>query len=90
MATTPPDQSANIQKLAEAVDKLSGQVSALMAYVAYLTDTPFDENTVSAIQGKAQLTAPAQIANLLAGKHPPGFYASKAVEEIQETVKSKK
>jgi len=84
MPIAPSDPNAAIAALAESVDKLSGQVAALTAYVAYLANTPIADKDVRSVQGLAQQLAPRQLSPRAGGA--PALHASQGVERIQAMV----
>ena len=66
-----------ISELTEAVNILSGQVAALIAYVAQLSPQ-FDPDSIRQMQGLAQQLAPKG----LLSRTSPGLSASQGVEKI--------
>jgi hypothetical protein len=85
MADKPADQTAAVQILAEQVDKLSGQVAALTAYVAYVANLPVAEDDVKHIQTVAQQISPQQIGP--SSGWSPRKYATDGVETIQTSIR---
>ena len=65
MAVVPTDPNEAIRSLAEAIDKLSGQVAALTAFAAYTTEMPLGDKDVNSIDVHAQRLVPTPLA-------PPG------------------
>jgi hypothetical protein len=74
----PPTQAAKIAALSEAVDRLSGQVAALMAYIAH-TSPPLAPADVIAAQAMARRNCPAK----LGAEASPIVVASVTVENLK-------
>lgn len=85
MSIGPQNRDAAIVALAGAIDKLSGQVAALMAYVSYADHAPIPENDVMGVRGLAQSISPAPISNGTTGA--PALHASQGVERIQDLLR---
>ena len=81
----PKDPAAAVVELAKAVDQLSGQVAALMAYIAY-TSALLPEKNLPAAQQTAQDLAAPSVAPAGADKLPAS-YARQGVATVQATAR---
>ena len=80
MAGVPTDPIKAIRSLAKAIDKLSGQVAALTAFVAYTTEMALGGTDLKSIDVYAQSLAPTQLAP--PGSITPMQATSQAVEKL--------
>ena len=80
MAVVPTDPNVAIRSLAEAIDKLSGQVAALSAFVAHTTEMPLGDKEAKNIDALAQRLVPTQLAP--PGSTTPTQATSQAVDKL--------
>ena len=77
MATTPVGQIASV---VEAIDKLSGQLAAVAAYLAHVSEMPLNDRDLRSTKGIAQTLAPPAIGDF--SKGAPGYHAAQFVDQI--------
>ena len=85
MPIRPTDPNAAITALADSVDKLSGQVAALMAYMAHISAAPLSDRDLAAMKGLAQTSSPPALGSGRAGV--PALHAAHAADRLQSMVK---
>ena len=81
----PKDPAAAVLELAKAVDQLSGQVAALMAYIAYTSALLPDKNLPAAQQTAQDLAAPSVAP--AGADNLPASYARQGVATVQATAR---
>ena len=86
MAGVPTDPNKAIRSLAKAIDKMSGQVAALTAFVAYTTEMALGGTDLKSIDVYAQRLAPTQLAP--PGSITPTQATSQTVEKLVSMAQS--